>query len=176
VEFAQAFDCCIGVGTVRNRFGQFRMAYRFVSSPLPKHRRQKAICQDPKQKVMVAGEIDSMIKRDYLEAGHLSITVHFFAVPKGDSGIRIVFDGTSSGLNETLGLPNFFLPSPKSAPICLCFNTWMADMDFGEMLYHNFHMDPRIRPFSGVDLGSVSALLPGLAPEHGKIKPRSRLS
>jgi hypothetical protein len=106
--------------------------------------------------LLVAGKLDGMVKRDYLEKGYVSNSVHFFAVPKGDSDIRVVFDGTSSGLNETLWAPNFFLPSAKSAAMCLTFETWMADMDFGEM-FHNFHMDPRIRPCSGVELGQVAS-------------------
>jgi hypothetical protein len=143
-----------------------------VSAPLPKQRRQKAACLDPGQRGMVAGKIDAMVKRNYLEAGHVSNTVHFFAVPKGDADIRVVFDGTSSGLNETLWAPNFFLPLAKSASMCLSFGTWMADMDFGEF-FHNFHMDPRIRPFSGVDLGSVSSLVPGLCEsvKPGGVRP-----
>ena len=132
-----------------------------VSAPLPKQRRQKASRFDPVQKAMVAGKIAAMMKRDYLETGHVSNTVHFFAVPKGDSDIRVVFDGTSSGLNETLWAPNFFLPSAKSASMCLSFDTWMADMDFGDF-FHNFFMDSRIRPFSGVNLGSIGPLVPGL--------------
>ena len=134
----------------------------FVSSALPKQRRQKAPRLDHLQKVLVAGKIDGMVRRDYLETGYVANTVHFFAVPKGDSDIRVVFDGTSSGLNETLWAPNFFLPSAKSASMCLSFSTWMSDMDFGEM-FHNFHMDPRIRPFSGVELGTMAALVPSLA-------------
>ena len=72
----------------------------------------------------------------------------------------MVFDGTSSGLNEALWAPNFFLPSAKSASMCLSFDTWMADMDFGDF-FHNFFMDPRIRPYSGVNLSSMGSLVPG---------------
>ena len=145
----------------------------YVSAPLPKQRRQKSSRLDPGQKKLVAGKIDAMMKRDYLEPGHVSNTVHFFAVPKGDSDIRVVFDGTSSGLNETLWSPNFFLPSAKSASMCLSFDTWMADMDFGEF-FHNFFMDPRIRPFSGVNLGSLGSLVPGQdQSDRGVGSPRS---
>ena len=137
----------------------------FVASPLPKHRRQKPSRLDPSQQLLVAGKLDGMVSRGYLETGFVSNAVHFFAVPKGNSDIRVVFDGTSSGLNETLWSPNFFLPSAKSATMCLCFDTWMADMDFGEM-FHNFHMDPRIRPFSGVELGPLTPLVPSIRPAN----------
>lgn len=130
----------------------------FVSGVLPRQRKQKPAKLTAEQKVLVAAKLDVMILRDYLEAGFVSNTVHFFAVPKGETDIRVVFDGTSSGLNETLWSPNFFLPSAKSAAMCMSFSTWMADMDFGDM-FHNFHMDPRVRPCSGVDLGSLGPLL-----------------
>ena len=33
----------------------------------------------------------------------------------------------------------------------ISFATWMSDMDSGEM-FHNFNLDPRIRPYSGVNV------------------------
>ena len=140
----------------------------FVASALPQQRRQKAARVDPLQRTLVASKLDVMVRRDYLESGYVANTVHFFAVPKGDSDIRVVFDGTSSGLNETLWAPKFFLPSAKSAAMCLSFETWMADMDFGEM-FHNFHMDSQIRPYSGIELGPLAPLLPSLAPNPDKV-------
>lgn len=130
----------------------------FVVSALPKQRKQMPPKLSGDQGFLVAAKLDVMVQRDYLESGYVSNTVHFFAVPKGDTDIRVVFDGTSSGLNETLWSPNFFLPSAKSAAMCMSFSTWMADMDFGDM-FHNFHMDPLIRPCSGVELGSLSSLM-----------------
>lgn len=139
----------------------------FVAASLPSQRRQTAARLTQSQQGLVASKLDTMVKRDYLEPGHVTNTVHYFAVPKGDSDVRVVFDGTSSGLNATLWAPNFFLPSARSAAMSMGFGTWMADMDFGEM-FHNFHMDPRIRPFSGVELGSLAPLLPNLSPKENK--------
>ena len=144
----------------------------FVAAKLPMQRKKKAVRLAPGLQALVAAKLDVMTTRDYLETGHVSNTVHYFAVPKGDSDIRVVFDGTSSGLNETLWAPNFFLPSARSASLCMSFDTWMADMDFGEM-FHNFQMDPKIRPFSGVELGPIACLLPSLSAEHAaKIRPK----
>jgi hypothetical protein len=53
-------------------------------------------------------------------------TVHFFAVPKGDADICMVYDGTYSGLNDTLFAPNFwFLTSATSAANVTGFRTAM---------------------------------------------------
>ena len=96
---------------------------------------------DPRSSRTVAGKLEGMANRRYLEVGHVSSSLDFFAVPKGDSDIRVVFDGSSCGLNLALWASNFFLPPlASSAVMLLSFNTWMADMDFGEM-FHNFPME-----------------------------------
>ena len=46
----------------------------------------------------------------------------------------------------------------------ITFSTWMSDMDFGEM-FHNFNLDPRIRPYSGVNVVKL-----GLESEAGSGK------
>ena len=145
----------------------------FVAAPLPNRRRQKGISLDSAQKPLVAAKLEGMRSRDYLEIGHVTNTVHYFAVPKGDDDIRVVFDGTSSGLNETLWAPNFFLPSAKSAAMVMDFSTWMSDMDFGEM-FHNFNLDPRIRPYSGVNVDKLGMIIPRLG--RGAIRPFNKVT
>jgi hypothetical protein len=39
--------------------------------------------------------------------------LHYFAVPKGEADIRVVFNGTSCGLNDALWSPNFYLPTAR---------------------------------------------------------------
>ena len=86
----------------------------------------------------------------YLEEGHVTNSVDYFPVPKGEDDIRVVFDGSSCGLNKALWAPNFYLPSASLAVMLLSFSTWMSDMDFGEM-FHNFPMEDRLRKCSGVE-------------------------
>lgn len=118
-------------------------------SPTPKPR------FSPSDATLVAAKMDIMMNRSYLETGFVKAKLHYFGVAKGDSDIRVVFDGTSSGLNSTLWAPNFFLPTSRDAAMLLTYNTWMADVDFGEM-FHNFFMDGKLRKCAGVDLGPVS--------------------
>ena len=73
--------------------------------------------------------------------------------------MRVVFDGTSCGLNETLWAPNFFLPTSWNASELLTFDSWMADADFAEF-FHNFFADERIRKHSGVLSSPLSPFLP----------------
>jgi hypothetical protein len=75
----------------------------------------------------------------------------YFAVPKGDGDIRLVFDGTRSLLNSVLWAPPFVLPTISSLLRAVDVGTWMADIDIGEMFY-NFALDPAIQPYCGIDL------------------------
>ena len=96
-----------------------------------------------------------MVSKSYLEPGFVRTSLHYFAVPKGDADIRVVFDGTSCGLNDSLWSPNFFLPTSRNASELLTFGTWMADVDFGEF-FHNFFADERIRKHAGVEVSPLS--------------------
>lgn len=132
----------------------------FVASPLPRGRGSKSKMHlSSEERKMVSAKLDTMFLRFYLEEGYVENKVHFFGVPKGDDDIRVVFDGTSSGLNECLWAPNFYLPTSRAAATILTFTTWMADADFGEM-FHNFPMPERIRKSSGVE---ISQLVPYMA-------------
>ena len=123
----------------------------FVSGPLPRSRHMKPLRITDEQSKMVFEKVEGMIHRSYLSRGFVKSSLHFFAVPKGPTDIRIVYDGTSCGLNEAIWAPNFYLPTSRAASVLLSFSSWLADADFGEM-FHNFTMEERIRKHSGVDL------------------------
>jgi hypothetical protein len=125
-----------------------------VLGSLSRVRRGRATRFTPAVKILVASKVQTMVDRTYLEPGRVSSLLNYFAVPKGDSDIRVVYDGTLSGLNKCLWCPNFFLPSARHAGELLNYSTWMADMDFGEF-FHNFHMDERIRRHSGVAVSTL---------------------
>ena len=131
----------------------------FLSGTLPRGRGSKSNLRlSPAAIKLVAGKLDGMMRRTYLEEGFVESKVHFFGVPKGEDDICVVFDGTSSGLNEALWAPNFYLPTSQAASTLLTFSTWMADVNLGEM-FHNFPMSDRIRKVSGVDVGPVAAAM-----------------
>jgi hypothetical protein len=80
----------------------------------------------------------------------LSLT-SFFAVPKGDTGIRLVYNGTSSGLHSHLWAPWFALPTICALPRALKIETFMADSDIREM-FLNFILEEICARLAGVDL------------------------
>jgi hypothetical protein len=50
-------------------------------------------------------------KRKYIAPGYVWSLTNFFSVPKGDQDICMVYNGTSSGLNDSLWVPSFPLPT-----------------------------------------------------------------
>jgi hypothetical protein len=120
-------------------------------------KRGKPVQFDPLFKSLVTAKVPTMVDHTYLEHESASSLLNYFAVPKGDSDIRVVYDGTLSGLNNALWCPNFFLPMARHAGELLNYSSWLADMDFGEF-FHNFHMDARIQKHAGVDVSSLPLL------------------
>ena len=102
-------------------------------------------------------KISKVRSRGYIapHAGILSLT-SFFSVPKGPTDIRMVYDGTKSGLNAVLHAPWFSLATVDSMLRSVDVSTWSADNDFGEM-FLNFWIHPEIRKYTGVDLTAMFA-------------------
>jgi hypothetical protein len=76
--------------------------------------------------------------------------IDYFGVPKADD-IRVVYNGSSCGLNPTVWAPNFWLPTGKSATRVLNYNYCGVDLDLGEF-FLNFPLPMLFRRFSGIDL------------------------
>jgi hypothetical protein len=109
----------------------------------------------PKLKIpIIAPKIGLVRKRGYIRPGPIQSFTDFFDVPKGDD-VRMVYNGTSLGLNDALWAPLFYLPTADAAGRLLSFSSFCVDLDLGEM-FLNFPMDPKIRPFTGVDLTQLA--------------------
>ncbi|KAL7559945.1 hypothetical protein ACA910_008267 [Epithemia clementina (nom. ined.)] len=78
----------------------------------------------------------------------------FFAIPKGETDIRMVYDGTKSGLNDCLFAPWFPLLDADSLTNVLDTGYWCIDNDYGEM-FLNFWLHPNLQCYSGMDLTDV---------------------
>jgi len=102
-------------------------------------------------------KIRRILATGYLETGCVRWDIRFFPVPKGEDDIRIVYDGTSSGVNEAVWAPSFFLPTSVSLARLLEPGTYQMDMDVGEM-FHNFPLHSSIRPYCGVNLMAFKEL------------------
>jgi len=96
-------------------------------------------------------KITKIITSNYLELGWVKWCIRCFGVSKGPFDIRLVFDGTKSGINAIVWVPSFFLPTSGSLGRQLQVNTYQMDLDIGEM-FLNFPLFLSIRKLCGVDL------------------------
>jgi hypothetical protein len=72
-------------------------------------------------------------------------------VLKGEDDIRMVYDGSVSGLNDSMWIPGFALPTINTHLRAVEAETYMADVDVGEM-FLNFILHKSLGSLSGVDL------------------------
>lgn len=77
---------------------------------VPKRRRQRAP-SDKETRRKIAEKLTTIRDRKYVEAGPIDALMHYFDVKKGVDDIRMVYDGTASGLNDWLWAPWFLLPA-----------------------------------------------------------------
>jgi hypothetical protein len=99
-------------------------------------------------------KIEKLERRGYLSPGDFRSLLNYFAVPKGKTDIRTVFDGTKSGLNSSLFANWFPLPQVKSMLRCLKRDYYCADNDVGEQFY-NFCLHPALRPYCAIDIRAL---------------------
>jgi hypothetical protein len=121
----------------------------YICDTLPKH--TSASRRPNSQKVpLYIPKIKSIIDRGYVSSGTVHSLADYFDVPKADD-IRLVYNGSSCGLNATLWAPNFWLPMPQSALRLLDFNYYSVDQDLADM-FLSFPLHPKLQPYSGIDL------------------------
>ena len=95
----------------------------------------------------------------YLNKGYLKViqpneiksVIDYFYVPKGLTDVRVVFNGTSCGINKAVFASNFWLPMSNTMTRLLSFGYRCVDVDIGEMFW-NFPLHPELQLYSGVDL------------------------
>jgi hypothetical protein len=107
--------------------------------------------KDPEVRSSMGEILKKVFARRYFLYGMILILTPFFAVTKGATDIRMVYNGTSSGMNSHLWAPWFDLPTICALLRALEVNTYMADSDIGEM-FLNFILEEMCARLVGVDL------------------------
>lgn len=110
---------------------------------------------DPITDLRVKEKLLKMLLKGHLDWGPVDGLMFFFAVPKGSEDIRMVFDGTKSGVNGALFAPWFALPAVEASLRSVIEGTWMADDDYGEMFY-NYWLHDDLRAMCGIDLTKLA--------------------
>jgi hypothetical protein len=122
-----------------------------TAKPSP-YRKPQSKERDPEVAAAVRKKLDKFRSKGYINKGTVQGLMTYFTIPKGEGDVRLVFDGTKSGLNNVLWVPSFALPSVNSLLAAHEPGTWMADIDVAEQFY-DFLLNPNIRPYCGIDLG-----------------------
>ena len=111
---------------------------------------------NPEQKPRILEKLKKFLDRRYLEDNKncfVTSLISFFDVLKGSDVIRVVFNGTSCGLNKATWAQWSPLPTARTHLRGVRQGTWMSDLDLGEMFY-NFCSDKVLQSYTGVDLTS----------------------
>ena len=122
--------------------------------PFPKYVLPQRYPKNVREKEMVVSKIKDPIAKRYISEGFVESLSTFFHVPKGDQDIRIVYDMTKCGINACLWSPRFYLPTPDAVFDSIEYNSWMGDIDQGEM-FLNYFADPGLLKYLGVDVTDV---------------------
>ncbi len=106
-------------------------------------------------------KINKVMRRRYLlpegtPGVSLKSYIKYFAVPKGEDDIRMVYDATANKLNEAVWVPSFWLPSIDTLVRNVGSESWMTDRDVGDM-FLNYQLHKEVQPFTAVDLSSLRA-------------------
>ena len=122
---------------------------RFQGPVIPWTLRQRLV-PDADRVNMIRGKLKTIQDKRYVEEGPIHSLMSYFDVPKGADDIRMVYDGSASGLNENLWAPWFSLPTIDNLVRALEPGYSMADNDVGEM-FHNFVLHKDLRRLCGMD-------------------------
>ena len=121
------------------------------SSEKPRYKKAQKGTKDSGTRAKIIKKLNKVRTRRYIAPGFVTSLTSFFAVPKGEDDIRMVYDASVSGLNDTIWIPRFPLPTIQTHLRSVQEGTWMADLDIGEM-FLNFVLHSDLRNLSGVDL------------------------
>ena len=106
---------------------------------------------------LVKAKLEKVLDRGYVvlrDIEEVESLMFMFHVPKGDSDVRMVYDGTKSGLNDALYAPWFALPTVDTMTRWVIAGTWLADNDYGDC-FLNYPLHPDLQKFCGIDLSQL---------------------
>lgn len=117
----------------------------------PRSQRPQQAPESPTVLEQIRAKLAKVRRRNYIAPGFVRSLIRYFAVPKGESDIRLVYDGTSSGFNDSIWVPSFGMTTIDSVLGSVDTNTWMGDIDVADQ-FLNFPLHANAQPYCGVDL------------------------
>lgn len=125
----------------------------FDESP-PVNQDEQPPYADESVRQMVKKKLEKVVRKGYIELcdiEEVEAMMYMFHVPKGADDIRMVYDGSKSGLNNSLWAPWFALPNVDTMARWCMAGSWLADNDYGEQ-FLNFPLHEDLQRYCGVDL------------------------
>ena len=72
-------------------------------------------------------------------------------VPKGEDGIRLVYNLTASGLNDALWVPTLWIPLLYNVLDVATRSSWFGDIYAAEM-FRNYNIPESLQQYAGFDV------------------------
>ena len=127
----------------------------WLKGEITQWRRPQPLEADPRLYEGMRLKIEDVRLKGYILPGYVFSLTSYFAIPKGDTDIRMVYDGTKSGFNGSCWAPWFMLPTSMEQHLRATFpGSFMGDIDIGEM-FLNFILHDSVQQYCGVDLTTV---------------------
>lgn len=126
------------------------VAVKFTRTP-PKAMIPQRDVREDGIKELVCKKLSEVVDIRYLVEGVVVSLISFFPVPKGEEDIRMVYDGTVNGLNDSIWVPSFQLPTVWDHLRAVDLTAYMADVDVKAM-FLNFPLHETLQQYCGVDL------------------------
>jgi len=99
----------------------------------------------------IRAKLQRVQRLGYTCMGEVSSLTSYFSLPKGKEDIRMVYDGTKSGLNDPIWAPWFPLPTIEAHLQAVRAESFMGDIDIADT-FLNFVIHPKQQDLFGVDL------------------------
>ncbi len=127
--------------------------------------------KDPAKHELMRAKVVKVCKLDYIRLGRVISGTNFFSKDKGETDIRMVYNGTSCGLNNILYAPHFGLPTVRETLRSILPGFHQCDLDVQDQ-FLNFILHKHMREYSRMDVrkGSICG---GGGHGMGAIKARS---
>ena len=128
----------------------------FFEKAGPTSKTKQARFRNPAMKEGAKAKLNKAMDRKYIVEASITLKslIKYFAVPKGEDDIRMVYDATANGLNDAVWSPSFWLPTVESMLRAVTPTSFILDRDMGEQ-FHNFPLHPSVWPYTGLDLGPI---------------------
>ncbi|KAL3786657.1 hypothetical protein ACHAW5_001375 [Stephanodiscus triporus] len=123
----------------------------------PPYLRPQSKHKDPAKQELMRAKVVKVRRLGYIKAGKVESGTSFFSVDKGKTDIRMVYNGTSCGLNDVLYAPHFGLPTVRTTLRAILPGFFQCDLDVQDQ-FLNYKLHRSLREHSGVDVQGVRSL------------------